>query len=236
MIKSLRSQKILILISLLMIFIGCTKETKKISFNDIEPLYNGKDAMTIQSILTEEENKFFEYKIRIPKIIDAKTKNNSIKKFNDEIESYANEIVNNLESAAQNTLQDSKKPSLNIDYEIYHGYDIYTIILNATQLINDISITNHRSYYINNDGNYIYNIDEIINVEKAFPYFTQKIKEKIEKTQSNKLLFDLQQAVIYFENKKIIIKFPLYVFSLDDTKNTENIFEFSEEETIKYIK
>ncbi|AHH12242.1 Hypothetical protein BHO_0092800 [Borrelia hermsii YBT] len=236
MVKSSTAQKIFILISLLVIFIGCTKKTKKISFNDIDTLYNEKDEIIIQSILAEEENEFFKYKIRIPKVTDGRTENNSIKTFNDEIESYANEIVTNLESATQNTKQDSKKPTLNIDYEIYHGYDIYTIIVSATQVINDTSITNHRSYYISNNGDYIYNIDEIINTEEAFPYFTQRIKEQIEKTYPNKLLFDLQQAVIYFENKKIIIKFPLYVFNLDDTENTENMFEFNEEEVKKYIK
>ncbi|AHH09715.1 Hypothetical protein BPA_0075500 [Borrelia parkeri SLO] len=236
MVKVSISQKLFILTSLLMIFIGCTKKTKKISFNEIDTLYNEKDEIIIQSILAEEENEFFEYKIRIPKVIDDRTKNNKIKTFNDEVENYSNEIVNNLESAAQNIKQESKKPSLNIDYEIYHGYGIYTIIVSATQTINDTSITNHRSYYIRDNGDYIYNIDEIINVEEAFPYFTQRIKEKIEQTYSNKLLFDLQQAVIYFENKKIIIKFPFYVFNLDDTKDTENIFEFSEEEAQKYIK
>ncbi|UPA16096.1 hypothetical protein bcCo53_000222 [Borrelia coriaceae] len=236
MVKSSPAQKIFILASLLVIFMGCTKKPKKISFNDTETLYNAKDEIVIQSILAEEGNESFEYHIRIPKIIDSRTKNNNIKTFNDEVESYTNEIINNLESAAQNIKQESKKPSLKIDYEIYHGYGIYTIIVSATQVINNTSIINHRSYYIKDNGDYIYNIDEILKVEEAFPYFTQRIKEEIDKMYPNNLLFDLQQAVVYFENKKIIVKFPLYVFNLDDTENTQNIFEFSEEEAIKYIK
>ncbi|AHH05190.1 hypothetical protein BmHG_00231 [Borrelia miyamotoi] len=236
MIKQSTTRKVFMLMSSLVILIGCAKKTKKINFNDIEKSHDKTDGIIIQSILSKEENELFEYKIRIPKITDAKTKNNSLKAFNEEIESYANEIVKNLKSGAQNIKKDFNKPSLKIDYEIYHGYGIYTIIVNATQEINNTSITNYRSYYISDNGDYIYNIDEIINVEESFPYFTQKIKEKVNKTQLSELLFDLQQAVIYFEDKKIIIKFPIYVFNLDDTKNIDNIFEFSEEEATKYIK
>ncbi|WP_024654037.1 hypothetical protein [Borrelia persica] len=236
MVKSSTAQKIFILTSLLITLLGCAKKSKKVSFNDINTFYNTKNEMIIQPISAEKENELFKYKIRIPKVITQQTENNNIKSLNDEITNYANEIVSNLESATQNTNQDAQKPSLNIDYEIYHGYDIHTIIINTTQEINDTHITNYRSYYINNNGNYIYNIDEIINVKEAFPYFTHKIKEKVTKTYQNELLFDLQQAVIYFENKKIIVKFPLYVFNLETTDHTENIFEFSEEESQKYIK
>ncbi|ACH93180.1 uncharacterized conserved protein [Borrelia duttonii Ly] len=236
MIKSPTTQKVLIFISLLISLLGCTKKSKKISFNDIDTLYNEKNEIIIQSISAEKESELLKYKIRIPKIITQTTESNKAKSLNDEIESYANEIVSNLESATQNTSQNPQKPSLNIDYEIYYGYGIHTIIINTSQEINNTYITNHRSYYINSNGDYIYNIDEIINIEEAFPYFTHKIKEKITTTYQNELLFDLQQAVIYFKDKKIIIKFPLYVFNLEATDHTENIFEFSEEESKKYIK
>ncbi len=64
-------------------------------------------------------------------------------------------------------------------------------------------------------------------------HFYKKIKEKI---LPNELLFDLQQAVIYFENKKIIIKFPEYTFKLDDTEELPNIFEFNESEIAQFVK
>ncbi|WP_445435864.1 hypothetical protein [Candidatus Borreliella tachyglossi] len=233
MIKSSTIQKVFMLISLSVVFIGCTKKTTKINFNDINTSYNEKDGLIIESIVAKEESESFTYKIRIPKIVNSRSENNNLKEFNDEIRDYADSIVNNLKGLVQNPKKDLKKAILNIDYEIYHGYNIYTLIITATQEINDTSITNYRSYYIRDNGNYIYNIEEIIKVEEAFPYFTQRIKEK---TQPNKLLFDLQQAVIYFENKRVVIKFPPYVFNLDDTEYTENIFEFNEEEVKKYIK
>ncbi|AYE36114.1 hypothetical protein DB313_01160 [Borrelia turcica IST7] len=233
MVKSPTVKKIFMLISLLMIFTSCTKKPKNINFNDISASYNETDELVISSISAEEESDLFKYQIRIPKVVHNLTENNSLQEFNDEIQNYANETVKNLESISLTPKKDSNKPSLKLDYEIYHGYNIYTIILSATQDINDISITNYRSYYISDTGDYIYNIDDIIEVKEAFPYFTQKIKEK---AQSNDLLFDLQQAVIYFENKNIVIKLPPYVFNLDDTEDTDNIFEFSEEEIARYIK
>ncbi|QMU99029.1 hypothetical protein F0310_01095 [Borrelia sp. A-FGy1] len=233
MVKSLTVKKNFMLISLLMIFISCTKKPKNINFNDINSIYNESDELVISSISAEKESESFKYQIRIPKVVHNLTENSSLQEFNEEIQNYANETVKNLESISFTPKKDYKKPSLKLDYEIYHGYNIYTIILSATQDINDISITNYRSYYISKDGDYIHNIDDILEVKEAFPYFTQKIKEK---SQSNDLIFDLQQAVIYFENKSIIIKLPPYIFNLDDTEETDNIFEFSEEEISEYIK
>ncbi|WP_221037178.1 DUF4163 domain-containing protein [Borrelia sp. HM] len=234
--KPLTVRKIFMLMYLIVIIMGCSKKIKKINFNNINTNYEKTNGIVIQSVLSQEKTELFEYEIRIPKIINAKSQDNNLKAFNEEIENYANEIVKNLESGAQNTKKEFDKPSLKIDYEIHHGYGIYTIVVNATQKINNTSITNYRSYYISDNGDYIYNIDEIINVEEAFPYFTQQIQERLNKTQLSELLFDLQQAVIYFEEKKIIIKFPIYVFNLDDTENTDNIFVFNKEQAQKYIK
>ncbi|UER67418.1 hypothetical protein LKV13_01125 [Borrelia sp. BU AG58] len=213
-----------------MVLVGCEKKPKSINFNDTNVSYDQADELIITSISAEEESELFKYKIRIPRVTGDVSNSNNLQEFNSEIQNYANETVKNLKGIAHSSGKDPRKPSLKLDYEIYHGYDVYTIVLSATQDINGMSITNCRSYYISNNGDYIHNIDELIEVEEAFPFFMHKIKEKL---QSNDLLFDLQQAVIYFENKSIVIKLPAYVFDLNET---ENIFEFDEEEIAKYIK
>ncbi|UGQ17031.1 hypothetical protein [Borrelia sp. RT1S] len=233
MLELLTVKKKLVLVSLLVIFIGCTKKNKNIDFGSISTNYSQTDELIITSISAEEESELFKYQIRLPKVIGKSESVGGIQEFNDDVQNYANEVVKNLEGIVHNSGQDHKKPSLKLDYEIYHGYNIYTVIISATQDIKDISITNYRSYYINDNGDYIQNIDEIIEVESAFPFFMSKIQERV---QSNDLLFDLQQAVIYFKNKSLVIKLPAYVFNLDEKEDTNNIFEFNEKEISKYIK
>ncbi|WP_187982782.1 hypothetical protein [Borreliella bavariensis] len=222
-----------VLISTLMIFNGCTKKLTKINFKDISSNSHKMNSLTITSMSSKEESKFYEYSIRIPKlIIEGKEKGN-LEELNNELNEYVSQSVARLDIISKELKPEDKKFSLKIDYEIYHGYNTYTIILIATQEINDSPITNYRSYYIQDKGNYIYNIDDIIKADEAFPFFIKKIKEKI---LPNELLFDLQQAVIYFENKKIIIKFPEYTFKLDDTEELQNIFEFNENEIAQFVK
>ncbi|WKC57801.1 hypothetical protein [Borrelia sp. P9F1] len=232
MLALLTVKKKFVLVSLLVIFVGCTKKTKNIDFGDINTNHSQTDELIITSISSEEESALFKYKIRLPKVIGNTVADGGIQEFNNDIQNYANEIVKNLESIAHNSGQGSKRPSLKLDYEIYHGYNTYTIIVSAIQDIKDISITNYRSYYISDNGDYIHNIDEVIEVEEAFPFFMSKITEKVQ----SDLLFDLQQAVIYFKDKSVVIKFPAYVFNLDEKEDTDNVFEFSEEEVAKYIK
>lgn len=222
-----------VLISTLMIFNGCTKKLTKINFKDISSNSHKMNSLTITSMSSKEESKFYEYSIRIPKlIIEGKEKGN-LEELNTELNEYVSQSVARLDIVSKELKPEDKKFSLKIDYEIYHGYNTYTIILIATQEIHDNPITNYRSYYIQDKGNYIYNIDDIIKTNEAFPFFIKKIKEKI---LPNELLFDLQQAVIYFENKKIIIKFPEYTFKLDDTEELQNIFEFNENEISQFVK
>ncbi|WPM06073.1 hypothetical protein QIA41_03150 [Borreliella sinica] len=222
-----------VLISTLMIFSGCTKKLTKINFKNIDSNINKMNSLIITSMSSKEELKFFEYNIRIPKlIIEGKEKGN-LEELNIELNEYVNQIVTRLDIVSNELKPENKKFSLKIDYEIYHGYNTYTIILISTQEINDTPITNYRSYYIQDNGNYIHNIDDIIKTDEAFPFFTKKIQEKI---LPNELLFDLQQAVIYFENKKIIIRFPEYTFKLDDTEELQNIFEFNASEIAQFVK
>nr|WP_267509029.1 hypothetical protein [Borreliella garinii] len=222
-----------VLISTLMIFNGCTKKLTKINFKDISSNSHKMNSLIITPMNSKEESKFYEYNIRIPKlIIEGKEKGN-LEELNTELTEYVSQSVARLDIVSKELEPKDKKFSLKIDYEIYHGYNTYTIILIATQEIHDSPITNYRSYYIQDKGSYIYNIDNIIKTDEAFPFFIKKIKEKI---LPNELLFDLQQAVIYFENKKIIIKFPEYTFKLDDTEELQNIFEFNENEIAQFVK
>ncbi|EEF81564.1 hypothetical protein [Borreliella valaisiana] len=222
-----------VLISTLMIFNGCAKKTTKINFKDINSNSNEMNSLIINSMSSKEESKFYEYNIRIPKlIIEGKEKGN-LEEFNTELNEYVSQIVARLDIVSNELKPEDKKFSLKIDYEIHYGYNTYTIILIATQEIHNSPITNYRTYYIQDNGHYIYNIDDIIKTDEAFPFFIKKIKEKI---LPNELLFDLQQAVIYFENKKIIIKFPEYTFKLDDTEELQNIFEFNASEIEQFVK
>lgn len=222
-----------VLISTLMIFNGCAKKTTKINFKDINSNSNEMNSLIITSMSSKEESKFYEYNIRIPKlIIEGKDKGN-LEEFNTELNEYVNQIVARLDIVSNELKPEDKKFSLKIDYEIHYGYNTYTIILIATQEIHDSPITNYRTYYIQDNGHYIHNIDDIIKTDEAFPFFIKKIKEKI---LPNELLFDLQQAVIYFENKKIIIKFPEYTFKLDDSEELQNIFEFNASEIEQFVK
>ena len=107
------------LISLLVIFTGCTKKTKNINFNDISTSYNETDELVISSISAEEESDSFKYQIRIPKVIHNLTENNGLQEFNDEIQSYANETVKNLESISL-TLKRFYKTKLKDRLRIYH--------------------------------------------------------------------------------------------------------------------
>ncbi|WKC73798.1 hypothetical protein QIA34_01685 [Borreliella yangtzensis] len=222
-----------VLISTLMIFNGCAKKTTKINFKDINSNSNEMNSLIITSMSSKEESKFYEYNIRIPKlIIEGKEKGN-LEEFNTELNEYISQIVARLDIVSNELKPEDKKFSLKIDYEIHYGYNTYTIILIATQEIHDSPITNYRTYYIQDNGHYIHNIDDIIKTDEAFPFFIKKIKEKI---LPNELLFDLQQAVIYFENKKIIIKFPEYTFKLDDSEELQNIFEFNASEIEQFVK
>ncbi|WKC75637.1 hypothetical protein QIA36_01685 [Borreliella yangtzensis] len=222
-----------VLISTLMIFNGCAKKTTKINFKDINSNSNEMNSLIITSMSSKEESKFYEYNIRIPKlIIEGKEKGN-LEELNTELNEYVNQIVARLDIVSNELKPEDKKFSLKIDYEIHYGYNTYTIILIATQEIHDSPITNYRTYYIQDNGHYIHNIDDIIKTDEAFPFFIKKIKEKI---LPNELLFDLQQAVIYFENKKIIIKFPEYTFKLDDSEELQNIFEFNASEIEQFVK
>ncbi|AJA90057.1 hypothetical protein OY14_01115 [Borreliella chilensis] len=222
-----------VLIFTVVILNGCTKNLTKINFKDIESNNNKTDSLIITSMTSKEESKFYEYNIRIPKLIVEGKEKGNLEKFNTELNEYVNQIVARLDIVSRELKPGDKKLNLKIDYEIHHGYNTYTIILVATQEIHDSPITNYRSYYIRDTRNYIYNIDDIIKTDEAFPFFIKKIKEKI---LPNELLFDLQQAVIYFENKKIIIKFPEYTFKLDDTEELQNIFEFNESEIAQFVK
>ncbi|MBB6213142.1 hypothetical protein QIA17_01660 [Borreliella californiensis] len=221
------------LISTLIIFNGCTKKLTKINFKDIGLNSNKMNSLIITSMSSKEDSQFYEYNIRIPKLIIEEKEKGNLEELNTELNEYVSQIVTRLEIVSKELKPKNKKFNLKIDYEIYHGYNIYTIILIATQEINDSPITNYRNYYIQDKGNYIYNIDNIIKTDEAFPFFIKKIKEKI---LPNELLFDLQQAVIYFENKKIIIKFPEYTFKLDDTEELPNTFEFNESEIAQFVK
>ncbi|QFI14364.1 hypothetical protein QIA37_01690 [Borrelia sp. CA_690] len=222
-----------VLISTLMIFNGCEKKITKINFKDINSNSTKMDSLIINSMNSKKESKFYEYNIRIPKlIIEGKDKGN-LEELNNEINEHVSQIVTRLDIVSNELKPEDKKFSLKIDYEIYYGYNTYTIILTSTQEIHDSPITNCRSYYIKDTGNYIHNIDNIIKTDEAFPFFIKKIKGKI---LPNELIFDLQQAVIYFENKKIIIKFPEYTFKLDDTEEYQNIFEFNESEIAQFVK
>ncbi|WNY65698.1 hypothetical protein QIA45_01120 [Borreliella andersonii] len=221
------------LISTLMIFNGCTKKLTKINFKDISLNSNKMNSLIITSMSSKEESQFYEYNIRIPKLIIEEKEKGNLEELNNELNEYVSQIVERLDIVSKELKPENKKFSLKIDYEIYHGNNIYTIILIATQEINDSPITNYRNYYIQDNGNYIHNIDDIIKTDEAFPFFIKKIKEKI---LPNELLFDLQQAVIYFENKKIIIKFSEYTFKLDDTEELPSIFEFNESEIAQFVK
>ncbi|WNY66603.1 hypothetical protein [Borreliella lusitaniae] len=222
-----------VLVSTLMIFNGCTKKLTKINFKDIDSNSNKMNSLVITSMTSKEESKFYEYNIRIPKLIIEGQKNGNLDELNTELNEHVNQIVARLDIVSKELKPEDKKLSLKIDYEIYHGYNTYTIILITTQEINNSPITNYRSYYIQDTGNYIHNIDDIIKTDEAFPFFIKKIKEKI---LPNELLFDLQQAVIYFENKKIIIKFPEYTFKLDEKEELQNIFEFNASEIAQFVK
>ncbi|WP_424632296.1 hypothetical protein [Borreliella lusitaniae] len=222
-----------VLVSTLMIFNGCTKKLTKINFKDIDSNSNKMNSLVITSMTSKEESKFYEYNIRIPKLIIEGQENGNLDELNTELNEHVNQIVARLDIVSKELKPEDKKLSLKIDYEIYHGYNTYTIILITTQEINNSPITNYRSYYIQDTGNYIHNIDDIIKTDEAFPFFIKKIKEKI---LPNELLFDLQQAVIYFENKKIIIKFPEYTFKLDETEELQNIFEFNASEIAQFVK
>lgn len=66
------------LISTLMIFNGCTKKLTKINFKDISLNSNKMNSLIINSISSKEESQFYEYNIRIPKlIIEGKEKRKS---------------------------------------------------------------------------------------------------------------------------------------------------------------
>lgn len=180
------------------------KKLTKINFKDISSNSHKMNSLIITPMSSKEESKFYEYSIRIPKlIIEGKEKGN-LEELNTELTEYVSQSVARLDIVSKELEPKDKKFSLKIDYEIYHGYNTYTIILIATQEIHDSPITNYRSYYIQDKGNYIYNIDDIIKTDEAFPFFIKKIKEKI---LPNELLFDLQQSVIYFENKKLLLNF-----------------------------
>ncbi len=167
-----------VLISTLMIFNGCTKKLTKINFKDISSNSHKMNSLIITPMSSKEESKFYEYNIRIPKlIIEGKEKGN-LEELNTELTEYVSQSVARLDIVSKDLEPKDKKFSLKIDYEIYHGYNIYTIILIATQEIHDSPITNYRSYYIQDKGNYIYNIDDIIKTDEAFPFFIKKLKKK----------------------------------------------------------
>ncbi len=167
-----------VLISTLMIFNGCTKKLTKINFKDISSNSHKMNSLIITPMSSKEESKFYEYNIRIPKlIIEGKEKGN-LEELNTELTEYVSQSVARLDIVSKELEPKDKKFSLKIDYEIYHGYNTYTIILIATQEIHDSPITNYRSYYIQDKGNYIYNIDDIIKTDEAFPFFIKKLKKK----------------------------------------------------------
>lgn len=154
------------------------KKLTKINFKDISSNSHKMNSLIITPMSSKEESKFYEYNIRIPKlIIEGKEKGN-LEELNTELTEYVSQSVARLDIVSKELEPKDKKFSLKIDYEIYHGYNTYTIILIATQEIHDSPITNYRSYYIQDKGNYIYNIDDIIKTDEAFPFFIKKLKKK----------------------------------------------------------